>query len=48
MEIESMPEDLDKMKRSLIKFEIEKRALAKEKETEAKERLAKIEKESAD
>ncbi|MEK7213433.1 MAG: AAA family ATPase, partial [Patescibacteria group bacterium] len=48
LQIESMPEDLDKMKRSLIKFEIEKRALAKEKETEAKERLAKIEKESAD
>ncbi len=48
MQIDSMPDDLDKMKRALIKMEIEKRALKKEKEVEAQERLEKIEKEMAE
>ncbi|MFH1789514.1 MAG: ATP-dependent chaperone ClpB [bacterium] len=48
MQIDSMPDELDIMKRKLIKFEIEKRALKKEKDPEVKERLGKIEKELAD
>jgi len=48
LQIDSMPEDLDKMKRSLIKLEIEKRALAKEKDEDSKARLKKIEKEMAE
>ncbi|OGH93326.1 MAG: ATP-dependent chaperone ClpB [Candidatus Magasanikbacteria bacterium RIFOXYD1_FULL_40_23] len=48
MQIDSMPDELDKMKRAIIKMEIEKRALKKEKETEAQERLEKIEKELAE
>jgi len=48
LEINSMPEELDKMKRQMIKFEIEKRALKKETDQESKERLAKIEKELAE
>ncbi len=48
LEIDSMPEDLDKMKRQEIKFEIEKRALKKETDEDSQARLAKIEKELAD
>ena len=47
MQIDSMPDELDKMKRAMMKMEIEKRALKKEKEQEAQERLEKIEKELA-
>ena len=48
LEINSMPEELDKMKRTLIKHEIEKRALKKETDVGSQERLAKLEKEIAD
>lgn len=48
LQIDSMPDELDKMKRAMMKMEIEKRALKKEKEPEAQERLEKIEKELAD
>ena len=48
MQIDSMPDELDKMKRAMIKLEIEKRALKKEKEKEAQERLAKLEKDLAE
>ncbi|HAF64101.1 TPA: hypothetical protein DCK82_04650, partial [Candidatus Beckwithbacteria bacterium] len=48
LEINSMPEDLDKMKRKSIKLEIEKRALKKETDEDSKERLGKVEKELAD
>lgn len=47
LQIDSMPEDLDRMKRSMIKLEIEKRALAKETEPDAQEKLAKVERELA-
>lgn len=43
-----MPEDLDKMKRQMIKLEIEKRALKKETDIESKERLNKLEKDLAE
>jgi len=45
MEIDSMPDDLDKLKRTSTKLEIEKRALQKEKDAESKERLKRLEKE---
>ena len=45
MEIDSMPADLDKIKRHQMRLEIEKRALEKEKDSESLERLQKIEKE---
>lgn len=45
MEIDSMPADLDKIKRDQMRLEIEKRALEKEKDAESLERLQKIEKE---
>lgn len=48
LELNSMPEELDKMKRSLIKHEIEKRALKKETDPSSQERLSKLEKEIAD
>ena len=48
LEINSMPEDLDKMNRTMIKLEIEKNALLQEKDEESKERLQKLEKELAD
>jgi len=48
MEIDSMPDELDKLKRQIIKFEIEKRALAKEKDDDSVERLKTIEKELAE
>ena len=48
LQIDSLPEDLDKMKRTIIKLEIEKSALKKEKDQESIDRLAKLEKELAD
>lgn len=48
LQIDSLPEELDKMKRTVIKLEIEKRALQKETDAESKERLAKVEKDLAD
>ncbi len=48
LQITSMPEDLDKMKRTTIKLEIEKRALQKETDPDSKARLEKIEKDIAD
>ncbi len=48
LQMDSMPEELDKMKRTAIKLEIEKRALAKETDPESKARLSKVEKELAE
>ena len=48
MEIDSMPIELDKSKREIMKLEIEKRALAKESDRESKERREIIEKELAE
>lgn len=42
MEIDSMPDELDKMKRKMIKLDIEIRALKKEKDDESQERLKKL------
>ncbi|MFH1286861.1 MAG: ATP-dependent chaperone ClpB [Candidatus Magasanikbacteria bacterium] len=47
MEIESMPDDLDKLKRKIMKIEIELRALTKEKDKESKAREADLKKELA-
>ncbi|OIO20257.1 MAG: ATP-dependent chaperone ClpB [Candidatus Magasanikbacteria bacterium CG_4_9_14_0_2_um_filter_41_10] len=47
LEIESMPDDLDKMKRKMMKIEIELSALKKEKDVESKEREAKLKKDLA-
>jgi ATP-dependent Clp protease ATP-binding subunit ClpB len=48
MEIDSMPEELDQLKRSINKLEIEKRALAKDKSRETKIQRQKIEKKLAE
>jgi ATP-dependent Clp protease ATP-binding subunit ClpB len=48
MEIDSMPVELDGVKRDLVRFEIEKKALKKEKDTEAKNRLKELERTIAD
>lgn len=48
MEIDSMPDDLDRMKRQQMKLQIEKNALQKEKDQESTDRLTKIEKELAE
>ena len=48
MEIDSMPVELDSVKRDLVRFEIEKKALQKEKDSEAKSRLKKLQKTIAD
>ena len=45
MEIDSMPEELDKLHRRVVQLEIEKRALAKDSDPETKEQLKTIEKE---
>ena len=42
MEIDSMPDDLDKMKRKMMKIDIELRALKKETDDESKERTEKL------
>ncbi len=43
MQIDSLPEELDKRKRELMKLDIEKRALAKEEDSASRERLHEIE-----
>jgi len=48
MEIDSMPIELDKLKREMITHEIEKRALSKEKDQASRERLKKINKRLAE
>ena len=48
MEIDSMPDDLDRMKRDQMRLEIEKKALEKEKDNESSDRLKKIERELAE
>ncbi len=48
MEIESQPEELDKMKRDIMRLEIEKRALEKEEDSESKTRLSELERELAE
>ncbi len=48
MEIESQPEELDKMKRDCLRLEIEKRALEKEEDAESKSRLLELERELAE
>jgi len=47
LEIESMPDDLDKMKRKMMKIEIELRALKKETDIKSTERSNKLKKEMA-
>lgn len=48
LQVNSMPEDLDKMKRKMIQLEIEKRALKKEQDEDSKMRLSNLEKELAE
>lgn len=48
MQIDSMPEELDALKRNITRFEIEQRALSKEEDKESKYRLKEIEKQLAD
>ena len=48
MEIDSMPAELDELKRRIMQLEIEREALRKEKDKASIERLAKLEKELAD
>lgn len=45
MEIDSMPDELDKMKRKKMKLDIEIEAMKKEKDTESKERVVKLKEE---
>jgi len=48
MEIDSMPDELDKMKRKMMKIDIELRALKKEKDTQSKDRSNKLKKDLAE
>ncbi|MDD5437884.1 MAG: ATP-dependent chaperone ClpB [Patescibacteria group bacterium] len=48
MQIGSMPEDLDRLKREMVKLEIEKRTLVKEEDQESKTRLKEMEKHLAE
>ncbi len=48
LEIDSQPEELDRMKRDIMRLEIERRALLNETEDEAKARLKKLDKELAE
>lgn len=48
MQIDSLPEELDRMKRELMRFDIEKRALLKEEDDASKERLQEIERHMAE
>jgi ATP-dependent Clp protease ATP-binding subunit ClpB len=48
MEIDSMPVELDEIRRRIMQLEIEREALRKEKDKASKERLAKLEKDLAD
>ncbi len=47
MEIESQPEELDKLSHKILQLNIEKRALSKEEDENSKKRLAKIEEDLA-
>ena len=48
MEIDSMPAELDEVRRRVMQLEIEREALRKERDKASKERLTKLEKELAD
>jgi ATP-dependent Clp protease ATP-binding subunit ClpB len=48
MEIDSMPTEIDQLKRKMMKLEIERQALLKEKDTGAKDELKKLGKELAE
>jgi len=48
MQIDSMPEELDLLKRDLMRYEIEQKALVKEEDKDSKARLKEIEKQIAD
>src|SRR5687767_10390044 len=48
MEIDSMPAELDEVRRRIMQLEIEREALRKEKDKASQERLAKLEKDLAD
>jgi len=48
MEIDSMPVELDEIRRRIMQLEIEREALRKEKDRASKDRLTKLEKELAD
>ena len=48
MQIDSMPEELDVLKRDIMRIEIEQKALEKEDDKKTKKRLSEIEKELAD
>jgi ATP-dependent Clp protease ATP-binding subunit ClpB len=48
MQIDSMPEELDTIKRDLMRLEIERKALEKEEDADSKARLGEIEKHLAD
>jgi ATP-dependent Clp protease ATP-binding subunit ClpB len=48
MEIDSMPVELDEIRRRIMQLEIEREALRKEKDKASRERLAKLDKELAD
>ncbi|MBU2566392.1 ATP-dependent chaperone ClpB [Patescibacteria group bacterium] len=48
MQIGSMPEELDRYKREMVKLEIEKRSLVKEEDQDSKERLKELEKHLAE
>lgn len=48
MQIDSMPEELDLMKRDIMRLEIERKALEKEEDRDSKSRKAEIEKQLAD
>jgi ATP-dependent Clp protease ATP-binding subunit ClpB len=48
MEIDSKPQELDRVDRQIMQLEIEREALKKEKDRASKERLSKLEKELAD
>jgi ATP-dependent Clp protease ATP-binding subunit ClpB len=48
MEIDSMPAELDEVRRRLMQLEIEREALRKEKDEPSRERLTRLEKEIAD
>ncbi|MCC7357212.1 ATP-dependent chaperone ClpB [Candidatus Uhrbacteria bacterium] len=48
MQVESMPDELDRIKREQTRLDIEKRALSKEDDPESKERLKEIEKHLAE
>jgi len=48
IEIDSMPTEIDQVERKLIQLEIERQALKKESDKASKERLSKVEKETAE